>query len=222
MELLANLRAQSIRFGVPKKKGGGAIFLPHFVGRLKDEFSFVEAPARQSDFDLEAGTVLTYGQCNGVIVNTLKIYSNGMFAECIAAGTEMVDAVLDKVEQVLVAEFDAEVLVSAPIARVYSSQMEVRLSAEAVAGLGVLDPVRQRLGAFVRGYGIDVPEYQTLSFAIGADPMLASTAIKPQRFLFERRANRRFDENVFFSEAPLQSAEHWALLHDLEATLTSA
>ena len=219
MELVAPVLAQSIRFGSPSGNPKG-MFLPDLMFRLKDEFRFVDTPTKAEQFNLEDGVTLTYGNHDGFKINSFKLYSTGMFVEGVAR-TENLDSMLDKIEAILRSEFATTITPAVPVARIYLSQVEVVVSDTVREGLDELKAVRDCLTKMVRRYGIDAQEYHVGGFALTSDPLKSTTGAKPQRFLFERRANHPFEQNVFFSEAPLQTTEHLALLSELEVTLTS-
>ena len=133
----------------------------------------------------------------------------------------IMDSMLDKIESMLQSEFSTTITPAVPVARIYLSQVEVTVSDTAREGLDELQAVRNRLTEAVRSYGIDARGYQVGGFTLTSDLLQSATDAKPPRFLFERRANRPFEQNVFFSEAPLQTTQHLALLDELETTLTN-
>ena len=204
MELTAPILAQSIRFGSPSGNQKG-IFLPNLVKRLRDEFKFVETPSRAEDYNLESGMTLKYGSFDGFLINSFKLYRSGMFVEGVCR-TEPLDSMLDRIEALLRSEFSTTITPAVPVARVYSSQIEVTAVPGIQTGLEVLQAVRDQMTKAVRAYGIGVQDYQVGSFSLTSDPLKSATEAKPQRFLFERRANRPFEQNVYFSEAPLQTS----------------
>lgn len=220
MELIDTLKGQALRFGTPRTPDGAGIFLPDLVGKLKAEFRFVGGPEKPGDYDLNGGIALTYGTFGGGILRTLKVYRDGMLMEG-HVSTDILDLALDRAEA-LIGELGARIERMGPVQRLYTSQLEVRPSIAAVSALDELDAARGRLRDLVSGYGVDVGEYKVVGFTLAADPELSSTAAKPQKFLFERRTERLFSDNVFFSDAPLPTAQHFSFLNELEATLTSA
>lgn len=219
MDLIAPLKAQTLRFGVPHTETG-AIFLPDVVSRLKEVFRFVEVPSKLSEYNLDAGVIMQYGTWNNVSFSMLKIYNNGMLIDGVST-TDALDSVLDEVESIMLSDFNTRIVSSRPVARLYTSQMEVRVSAEVVEALEVFVGLRARLREMVRAYGVDTADYIVNGFGLASDHALSATPAKPGRFLFERRADRKFEENIFFAEAPLQTAEHLALLNEMEVELTS-
>ena len=219
MNLRSIILSQSIRFGSPSGHPKG-IFLPDLMGRLKEEFRFVETPTNAEQYNVEDGVSLKYGSYDGYLINTFKIYRTGMFLEGVA-GTEVMDAMLDKIEDILRSNFSTAITPAAPVSKIYFSRIEVMASDAAQRGLNELQSVRDKMTRMVRAYGIDVDEYQVGGFALLADPQKSTTDAKPQRFLFERRSSHPFEQNVFFSEAPLQTSEHLDLLNELEASLIS-
>ncbi len=67
-------------------------------------------------------------------------------------------------------------------------------------------------------YGTEVPEYDSFGFTLHSD-MSTATVLKPAVFRFERRANDPFELGLFYSTAPLMTADHLAVLEKIEKLL---
>jgi hypothetical protein len=60
-------------------------------------------------------------------------------------------------------------------------------------------------------------QYETTNLAVGHDPMARKYGIAP--FSITHRAESRFSENKYFSEAPLPTDTHISLLEEFEAEI---
>jgi hypothetical protein len=60
-------------------------------------------------------------------------------------------------------------------------------------------------------------DYSLAGLSLDCDPLAFPGRRKPVYFGIERRAGFRYDENIFFSPAPLRTKDHFALLERLEA-----
>jgi hypothetical protein len=221
MELVSIIQSTAIRFSSPKNEGG--IFLPDLFEALRLSFKFVEYPRSVTDYNLTDGVTLNYGVHNGVVIKTFKLYSNGMFISGMNT-TDQLDEILDVVQGLFQTRFGTTLVPSEPVHKLYSSQLEVRAPSYSPEPTDELRAISDKLTATMRGYGLDVAGGYGLSgFTMAADPLAPSLGgVKAARFLFERRADRPYSENIFFAEAPLQTKEHLEVLGDLEAILTNA
>ncbi len=218
MELTSIINSQVLRFST--LAAPSLIFLPDLVRRLQEEFRFAEVPAKAVEFNTEEGMTLKLGFFEKATISQLKIYRNGMLAEG-PRTTEDLEKFLDRVEKILGETFGATYTAVSATPKLYFSSVECRVLPTAVAGIDVLKPVRDRLTAAVRAYGVQTEDYDVTSVILAADQTKTPGDAKPQRFVFERRAAHPFESNLFYSEAPLTTREHLALLLDLEATLTT-
>lgn len=81
------------------------------------------------------------------------------------------------------------------------------------------EPIRSTLSAGVQAQGFKVAPYERAGFSFQTDGEKAQPeGLKPGRFVLERRAGRGFDEDIFYSEAPLSTAAHRDLLELVEAS----
>lgn len=60
-------------------------------------------------------------------------------------------------------------------------------------------------------------KYEPFTVRVGHDPASRKFGIAP--FLIEHRAEARFSENKYFSEAPLPTDSHWRLLEEFELNM---
>ena len=70
----------------------------------------------------------------------------------------------------------------------------------------------------VASYGQQVPSFEATTLAFQCDLSKVEN-INPEMFTFERRAEKPFDSGLFYSAAPLKTADHLELLNELEGIL---
>jgi hypothetical protein len=80
-----------------------------------------------------------------------------------------------------------------------------------------LNSIASKISDIVRGNLKEELEYQPIRFWLGHDPNKRKATIAP--FSIEHRALSLFEENIFFSEAPIPTKDHLSLLAELEGSL---
>lgn len=219
MQDLKIISSQTIRFTNPASALN--VFLPDIVASIKEHFRFVGAPEKVEDYNVDEGMLFRYGVFPNVIISTLRVYRAGFLMEG-ASDSSALDEALDSLEILLATQYGLTVQPAGPVSRVYTSHLEFTLGDDATRALNVLDAFRGKLREAAKRRGIDAGEYIVGSFALVSDPAKSSTAVKPSRFILERRNGFSHDQNRFFSEAPLPTKEHVQALGDLEMELIEA
>lgn len=81
--------------------------------------------------------------------------------------------------------------------------------------------VGEKITSFLTTYGIKTPGYQVTGVNLHVDPTIQVTPnLLP--FTFERRAGAAFDDNRYFSQAPLKTDDHKKVLVEIERLFTAA
>jgi hypothetical protein len=101
----------------------------------------------------------------------------------------------------------------------YHSQLEVVFDVEPKRGFPSLQSLGQTVQRHLSKYGIESPEYEPTSIIMFIDT-LNKQAPAPTPFAIERRVGSEFSENKFFSQAPLTTADHLAVLKQFEESLS--
>lgn len=217
MKISRPLISIAIRF--LQADGDNKVFIPDAIRTLQDRYRFWRVPQTMEEYSQSTGAEFSSGIFEGVPVNSFRIYANGIRAEA-EADTIFLDRFLDDVIEVAKG-LGLKYRPSAPVARIYTSSLEVAADIGFTERYAELSQLWQRLTTMVAGYGITLSTYQLATMAAHSDPTVA-TPIQPGRFIFERRAGHPFGENLFYSEAPVSTNEHLELLEILEAIWTTA
>lgn len=216
MELLNPLQTQVIRFLRPEPSDGP--FFPDIARAIRRRYSFVAGPETVADFDVSLdGVAFGHGHLQGSVIDSFKVYQEGIVAEA-RLSSEVIDGFLDDLQEFVSSEFGVKLGPGAGPKRLYVSRIEVRSDAPLTAALARLDPFFDALTVAVRSYGLNAQGYGLGGLTAVSD-LSGEGQVKPGRFTFERRTGHLLSENVFFSEAPVSTAEHLSLLKTLEALL---
>jgi hypothetical protein len=105
--------------------------------------------------------------------------------------------------------------------RSYFSQVEFVLSKPLSRHFTELGEIGEAITSYVQGYGLkECPSYEFGGFSMHFD-LVKNDNLKPspQPFAIERRVGSSYDERKYFSQAPLRTQDHKAVLERLEKLL---
>jgi len=187
------------------------IFLPDLAEVIRETFKFVEYPKSVEDYRSQDGLSFRYGTFEQKVIGELTIYNDGVIIKAPHESVCLDDAI-DTLVKTLAAKFKAKV--PDTFTRFYNSRIEVKAAAEFGLSLDVLQPIIAALKNAMAKNGMKIDRYETIGFSLGGE---GEGHWKPGRFTFERRSNMPLADNMFYSEAPLSTADHMSLLRDLEA-----
>ena len=219
MELVKSLATSAVRF-IAAPSGTDHVFVPDLAHGVQERYRFWEGPKTIEEFNLNTGARFKTGVFGQTKINALTIYSNGISVEG-HAHTDALDAVVDDIISWAESTFDVEFVATEPLAKGFTSSVEVLADPVLLKHFVRLAPVMERLTLMVASYGFTLATYQTTGLIAQSEPSMGKP-ITPGRFIFEHRAGTILDSGVFYSEAPLSTSHHMELLDLLEATLTTA
>lgn len=218
MEITAVLQAFAIRFFVPSSPYG---YFPDTIQALKEKYNFAFAPTTIQEVfpaDPNQGNVFRTGKFvhdgRTIVIDPLHLYHLGAAAST-ASSTDDSDLFLDDLMAWASSTFN--VAFKEHGKRAYTSQLEFHLDRP----LPEYFPHLRSIGASVPRYLPDVwaikPPYEISAITFAADPA-ATHPSALGNFRIERRQNVAFDANLYFSEAPLRTKDHIALIEAFEAS----
>lgn len=207
------LRSVCIRFGSAHYTTD--YFMPDLVAAIRARYRFFESPSKVEDLKQEGPARFLLGVHQNVIISKLEVYPHGVSIET-EGSTEEADLVLDDFFEWASSKFKIDFSETQPVARLYSSAIEFTDVNIAKLSEG-MSALAAGLSTYLAEYGVQA-SYVFHSSGLAADPITA-VPIVPNRFTIERRVNMPMSENVFFSEAPLSTDQHVALLERLSSAL---
>jgi hypothetical protein len=211
----ATLLSSAVRFFRVTDAAG--LHVPDLVDGIKARYRFWDAPKGPAEFDLSAGARFAVGMYRDVRIESLQLYANGVHVQG-NANTVLLDGLVDDLLLWLETEFDVKCESGHPVEKLFLSALEVSTEKDLASKFEWLSWLADELSEMMQKYGfVDAP-YRVTSIALSTDTTVAKPPQIP-RFVFERRANIPHSENLFYSEAPVSTEEHVALLESLELSL---
>lgn len=193
---------------------------------VKQKYEFLKFPSLEranEAFDFQVGKLKHNGRL--LKVDQFAVTYVGTEATSLAAASRTssddAEVFLDDVISWLAKEFDLDV--SIRFASAYHSQAEFVLSEKARLSdhFKELSELGKGITNIIRGYGsTKCPEFELNTLAMHFD-LTDTTLPKPiaTPFSFERRVGTSYEENKYFSQAPLKTQDHKAVLERLEKIL---
>jgi len=215
MKLLAVRMARSIwlipRYFLNPK---GVDIRPAFDG-LKTRYNFLKTPFDSPASAMQGGELkFEHGVFSGkngpVQILTLTLFADGLVVDT-RSSTEDGDAFLEDATSWISKEFGLPLYTELPIKRIYAS--EINLIFEKIPK--ILDP---QLAPFLKEASEvigdkKIGKTEFIGLQIGTDPALSET---PKMFRFEREINTPFEQNRYYSSAPIKTEAHLKLLEKLD------
>lgn len=214
------LTAQSARmFKMPANLG----YLPDAIAKAQQRYSFVKLPLTVQELlpsDPNQGIMLGHGKFQQdsrvVVIESLKIFPLAVFAET-RTSTDDADLFLEDLLAWATPTFG---LVLEPLrAPVYFSRVEIELDASLGQQFSRFKPIASALNRMLETYGTQLPPCEVSSIWFGYDASKVPPLHGAASFRLDRKPNVPYDENRYFSEAPLKTDDHFALLEHTERVL---
>jgi hypothetical protein len=205
-----------------RASGGTLGYFPELAEKLAKEYGFVGLP-RPEQFlpNVETGAEFQHGRAligtKTVVIDKLTVFRDGIVIDT-SSSTDDCDLLL--VHLLRWAE-TASVNIELTGPRTYVSQVIVRLESALDILSSVSALVSDRIGSLLPQYGINAPKYALNAINWLFDQIERTTGTKPGPFVIERRADTPFVENLYFSQAPLKTRDHLALITAIETQLQS-
>lgn len=216
------LFAQTLRFTALKS---APVYIPRIVAEIQERYGFLRVPSATNEMlippdenramEFEHGEV-TLRDGRRVVIDTLRIFRN-----LIGVSTRTSTADSDEILSGML-EWASEIIHATSPHRIYINQMQVTSE----VSLDELSPIAMKMGERVisamSSYRDDEPytdPLQVSSIAMSIDPALAAISCD---FRLERRVGQRYDTNVYFAQAPLQTKDHVEVLEALEQDVKAA
>ncbi|MGO9165679.1 MAG: hypothetical protein ACLP56_02285 [Candidatus Sulfotelmatobacter sp.] len=217
MQLSAVLLARAIAFIEtfdlnPKAR----VFLPDVVKAIVERYKFQKFPLEFKDFNEQSGVEFFMGKIGDEVIEKLVIYNSGILVET-RSNTKTSQALIEDALTWAKSTFGLNYQSGMVKRFLYVSQLTFHSEVSLNAISPALQKLADRVGSEVSGILGEKLEYQTASLAIHHDPLKRKNPIAG--FTIQPRVDAPFTENKYFSEAPVPTDVHFALLKEFEADI---
>lgn len=227
MKIDVVLRAQSIGTLRPNIFASVPIF--DLVEGLQERYSFKQIPTTQelvNPLSNQPANFIWAKKKIGdrtVTVESLQVQNFPNLATTAGVitrtSTDDAELVLNDLSQWVHAQFNLDVTPVFP--RTFQSQLELTMEGDLQNHFSFLRPIGKILAEIIKDYGFSAcPTYEPYGFNMYFDNTKATTPpTLATAFSLERRVGAAFEENKYFSQAPLRTQDHEEVLRRLERVL---
>lgn len=188
----------------------GQMFIPDFVAGLKERHSFWVAPESPTHFNLDDGARFEMGKHGELNIESLTIFRNGILVEAVCDTDALTDFV-DELIQWAESDYSCRITDSAPVRQTHKSILEFQMESIFAENFDRFEKVSEQLNNCLGKQGMAETDFKLHGLTFSANSVTASPLI-PSQFTIERRANIPREENFFFSDAPLRTAQHLEII----------
>ena len=180
---------------------------------LAERYSFAVPPSDKNSSNSEV--VFEQGAFNGLAIDSVKIYRDGVVVE---TRTRVEDAVelIDDAYHWIETEFGYKKTEYPPQATIYTSELEIILNADLQKIFSPLKAVTDAINQLLGGYGQQYEPFVPAGAYIFNDNSSLRRGV-PVPFRVERKVNEPHTENVYVSSAPLTTNDHLEILNLFES-----
>lgn len=187
--------------------------MPEIVQR----YSFQKFPKALEEFDESKGVEFYEGKISGRVIQKLTIFSTLIAVET-RSNTLDSRRILEDALTWGAEKFGLKYSPGMIKRFAYVSNLSFYSDAPILGANSALANLAERTSGAVSEIWQEPIQYQPMSVAIGHDPLARKYGIAP--FSITRRAESRFSDNKYFSEAPLPTDVHIKFLEQFEVEIS--
>ncbi len=195
----------------------GQPYIPDVVDLIVQRYQFKQYPTTFEEFSSEP-IQFGMGKWNGVDIMNLSSFSDGISVESITT-TEILDTFMDDLLSALEDRFNLKLVPLSTNGKFYESNLVVEMGESIQKKLEFIETINSKISKQQSEYGAGDYEYDFAALTTAPDPTVYSGK-KPIPFSIVRRANLPFDDNAWYSTAPLKTKDHIELLEGLEIIMS--
>jgi hypothetical protein len=187
-----------------------------------DKYKFIKVPTKVEEFDLTKGCVFGDGSfqkdSQHNIGFDLTLFNDGLVVDT-RSSTEDSDAFLNDFLTWIAAEFGMVPYQEVLRHKMYLSELWVQTDKPLNALNPKLEKFAKRINSLISGHAHQSTAFETSGIKFWTDP--TDITNPPGPFMFERAEKTSFNENRYYSVAPLQTDVHLEMLEELERIISS-
>lgn len=192
----------------------GSVFFPELVQALVERYRFQKFPTKIEEFEISKGIIFEEGKISGKVIQKFSIFDTLLVAETRSNTTDSKE-IIEEMLMWAQAKFGINYAPGAIKRNAYVSGLSFFSPIPVLAANPLLDVLARKTSAALSDIWQEPIHYESVGLALGHEPDERKYAIA--QFTLTRRLATRFSENKYYSEAPLPTDLHLALLEEYEA-----
>jgi hypothetical protein len=196
----------------------GRVFYPELVEALVQRYKFQKFPKTLEEFNEQKGVEFYEGKFGNKVIQKFTIYNTLLVIET-RSSTDDSKQILEEMLSWAAAKFDLNYKPEMIEHFGYVSGVTFYSDAPILGGSTALKKIAKATGDAVSEIWHERFDYETINIVIGHDPLVRKYGIAS--FTLTRRAEAKFLENKYYSEAPLPTDLHLKLLEQYEQDVLS-
>lgn len=193
------------------------VSLPDFVKAITERYHFLKFPVTIEEFDLAKGITFAYGKIEGININALILYNAGTVIET-GSSTKDCEIVLNDLIQWVQELVGFEYAPVRDPRRFFLSELTISSDWNLDRLNRAFAELCSKVSASVSAYAQQPFKFET---SVSSLPDLSNIKIGPAAVRIDRLAGAPFEENKYYSMAPLPTDEHLELLAEFEKYLVA-
>ncbi|HZZ17418.1 MAG TPA: hypothetical protein VFE08_15835 [Candidatus Sulfotelmatobacter sp.] len=214
MELKAVITARFLGFvELATLNPGGKVFFPAVVPAIVEKFDFQKYPTTFEQFDESKGVEFFDGQWDGVNVSKLTIYNNGLLVDTQSSTDDSERIVIESLawaSKKFGITFNPKMIYR----RRYLSDIVFSTDVPILDGFAPIDNLRKNLSDMMESVIDERLQYAAIRLDVDFERFQRPAPIAP--LTIQRRNDYAFADDTYFSEAPLPTSLHLALVEEYE------
>jgi hypothetical protein len=195
------------------QRPGGQLFLPRAAVELVKRYQFQKFP---TDLLAEPPLTFEHGLFRDSAIDEFQIYNDGIIVTS-ASPADLLDDFLTDLFTWAEAQLGLKEVPALRVGKVYESAVVVAMNIDDDKLLPWAAPAMKLLREKWEQGGRPAGPITFQAARLTTDPV--NRNITPVAFRLERRANIPFEKGIYFSTAPLSTADHLEVLAQIEKTL---
>lgn len=191
----------------------GTVFWPDAARAIAERFAFQKYPQALEQFDEQKGVEFHYGKWNGLVVEKLTIFNTLITLET-RSNTSDSKKILEDMLLWATAKFKLNYKPGDIKKFGYVSSVTFYSDAPLLEPVAPISTLAAKTSKLVSEFWGENIKYEGLQISVGHDPLLRRYGIA--NFFITHRAETKFSEHKYFSEAPLPTDDHLRLLEEYE------
>lgn len=214
MELVAIEETRVIHL-VQVHRPAGQLYLPEAAAKVIGRYSFNKTPTLDDLTAARAYVGFGIGKFADSQIQELRVYGDGIIVEA-RSNSKILDAFVDDLFEWHHKELGLVPTITSKPERYYESTLVVKATKDLTTAMSLPPEIVSGLNQMMEKSQFTARPIVNSGFILDCDSHADGSRRKQERFVLDRRQGVPFEENVFYSQAPLPTDDHLAFLRTIE------